>query len=1182
MKRVVLAGVDPASLADAVGGGSYTRGVAYFHQGAVAGVRWDVSRSALAGNVHGSAGELYTTTAFFTLVEGLPPQFEDGRCSCPVGFNCKHVVALILAATGAPGVPAPRTPSRPSPGPLPLSFLSPGPLPPEPPSAPSWERSLESLLGPGRDPVAGRSAEVPVAVELTLGPAGRPAPSPQPPARVQPLRLLARLVQPGQNGGWILGSLSWSKLASLRDQGGYHDAQLALLEEIYALYHARGQRAYYSYSYGSYGDERSIDLSAFPSAQLWALLDRAEAAGLQLRYARKRGTVPAYGSAELYLDVTASTPGGPLMVTPLIRVDGARGTGSGRGGESSGGSGSTGSGSTGSGDGASLAVRPLAFIGAEGHGLVYVDAAQAKGGDYAGWPFRLARLATGVPPALQRMALDAQPLEIPGGDQARFRDEYCPRLRHVATIISSDQSFRPPQITGPVLVLTAAYGPGHDVAVSWAWEYQVGDTPLRTPLPGSAVPGSAQAAGTADGYRDPDAERALLASLDLPLGRFGLLCSAGPPRGAAGGPEPAPAAGARLTGIDTMRLTTELLPLLAGHPGVRVEITGSPADYRAADDSLSIDLSTDEVPGDTDWFDLGVTITVAGHQVPFTDVFLALGRGESHLLLADGAYFSLDKPELRVLAALIEEARALADAPREGLRISRFQAGLWDELTDIGVVRHQARAWEQQVAGLLAVGAADQAEPPRLPATLTAVLRPYQLAGFQWLAFLWRHQLGGILADDMGLGKTLQSLALIAHARQGDPGLAPFLIVAPTSVVPNWAAEAARFVPGLTVVPVTETAARRGQPLGEVIAGADVVVTSYALLRIDYDRYAELGWSGLILDEAQFVKNHQSRTYQCARRLPAPFKLAITGTPMENNLMELWSLLSITAPGLFPSPARFRDFYARPIEAGGQAELLRQFRRRIRPLVKRRTKEHVAPDLPAKQEQVLEVELHPRHRRIYETHLQRERQKILGLIRDMNANRFTILRSLTLLRQLSLHAGLADEDQAALPCAKIDALLDQLRDVAGGGHRALVFSQFTGFLRMVAGRLDADGLPYCYLDGSTRDRAAVLAEFREGTAPVFLISLKAGGFGLNLTEADYCFLLDPWWNPATEAQAVDRTHRIGQTRNVMVYRLIAKDTIEEKVMALKQRKAELFTSVIDNGDAFGSALDADDIRGLIA
>jgi SNF2 family DNA or RNA helicase len=628
-----------------------------------------------------------------------------------------------------------------------------------------------------------------------------------------------------------------------------------------------------------------------------------------------------------------------------------------------------------------------------------------------------------------------------------------------------------------------------------------------------------------------------------------------------------------------MRFSTEVLPLLHGQPGVAVEISGEPADYREAGGSLRIGVSTDDMVGETDWFDLGVTITVEGREVPFTDVFRALSANESHLLLADGAYFSLEKPELQALRRLIEEARALQDKPDGPLRISRFQAGLWGELAELGVVDRQAKAWQRQVGGLLAVNSIERTPQP---ATLAARLRPYQVDGFGWLAFVWEHRLGGVLADDMGLGKTLQSLALICHAKKADPGIAPFLIVAPTSVVANWAAEAARFAPELTVVLIADTLRRRGQDLDEIITGADVAVTSYTLFRLDFEAYSAQDWSGLLLDEAQFVKNHQSKAYQCARRLPAPFKLAITGTPMENNLMELWSMLSITAPGLFPNPTRFRDYYARPIEKGGDGELLGQLRRRIKPLVKRRTKEQVAADLPAKQEQVLEVELHPRHRTIYQRHLQRERQKVLGLIDDIDRNRFTILRSLTLLRQLSLHAGLVDDMHSDMPSIKIDALVEQLLDVTGGGHRALVFSQFTGFLTKVRARLDAEGVDCCYLDGKTRDRAALIKRFKDGAVPVFLISLKAGGFGLNLTEADYCFLLDPWWNPATEAQAVDRAHRIGQTRNVMVYRLIAKDTIEEKVMALKARKAELFSSVMDDGNAFGARLDADDIRGLFA
>jgi SNF2 family DNA or RNA helicase len=433
----------------------------------------------------------------------------------------------------------------------------------------------------------------------------------------------------------------------------------------------------------------------------------------------------------------------------------------------------------------------------------------------------------------------------------------------------------------------------------------------------------------------------------------------------------------------------------------------------------------------------------------------------------------------------------------------------------------------------------------------------------------------------MGLGKTLQTLAMVCRAVESGEATAPFLVVAPTSVVPNWAHEAERFAPGLRVSVVSETAAKRRDSLDELAAEADLVVTSYTLLRLEADGYAALPWSGVVLDEAQMVKNHRAKSYRSVRMVPAPFKVALTGTPLENSLMDLWSLLSIVAPGLFPDPKRFGEHYRKPIERG-DAELLATLRQRIRPLMRRRTKEQVASELPPKQEQVLEIALSPRHRRVYETHLQRERQKLLGLLGDVERNRIAIFRSLTLLRQLSLHPGLVDGRYASVGSAKIDALADHLLEAVSEGHRALVFSQFTGFLRLVRDRLDEEGVAYSYLDGRTRRREEPIGAFKRGDVPVFLISLKAGGFGLNLTEADYCFLLDPWWNPATEAQAVDRTHRIGQTRNVMVYRLIAKDTIEAKVMALKARKAELFASVMDEGNAFGSTLDADDIRGLFA
>jgi SNF2 family DNA or RNA helicase len=378
------------------------------------------------------------------------------------------------------------------------------------------------------------------------------------------------------------------------------------------------------------------------------------------------------------------------------------------------------------------------------------------------------------------------------------------------------------------------------------------------------------------------------------------------------------------------------------------------------------------------------------------------------------------------------------------------------------------------------------------------------------------------------------------------------------------------------VVAIRETTTRSGTALSEMVAGADIVITSYGLFRREFDEYDVIDWAGLFLDEAQFVKNHTSQAHRRARMLQIPFKVAVTGTPMENNLMELWSLLAITAPGLMGDAKRFTTYYRNPVEREGDAERLAQLRRRIRPLMLRRTKEQVAADLPTKLEQVLELELVPRHAKVYQAYLQRERQKVLGMLGDMRKHRFEIFRSLTLLRQASLDVALVDEKHAGVPSTKLDALMEMVEEVVSDGHRVLIFSQFTRFLQSARSRVESAGIDLCYLDGKTRNRAKVIDRFQNGEVPVFLVSLKAGGFGLNLTAADYCILLDPWWNPATEAQAVDRTHRIGQTKKVMVYRMVAKDT-----MAMKAKKAALFANVIDSGELASGALTAEDIRSLI-
>jgi len=1085
-------GVDLSGVEDVVGARSFERGRAYARGGRVAVTGWDADTETLCGSVAGQGG-LYDTTAFFEAADDGSLELVDGECTCPVGWNCKHVAALVIAAVDSPAGPV-----RAHPAPT---------APPTPP--PAWEAPLQALVGAP----AARSTGTPLAIELGLKPTGM--------AGGRAWRLSARLMRPGARGGWINDQLAWGELEWRGRSGELRVDHVDLARELYAV--QRVQRpSSFGYSYG-YGAERAIDLSDC-GAQLWSVLAQARRIGVGLIHAGKGlGDVPAPVEGEIEIDVTRRTDGS-ARVAPVLRAE--------VGG-----------------------LAPVLFLGATGHGLVCADAADGSG------PLRLVRLTTPAPPALQALVLDGGELAIPAADLPRFAAEICPGLRSVAPVVSSDGSFTPPQISGPSLVLRARHGDGHALELGWAWAYQVGETTRRVPL------------GLDDGFagfRDPDAELALLDGTSLEaadLEHLGLLDAAGRP---AAGPA------VRLTGLDTMRAVSDLLPRLRAH-GIEVQAEGEPADYRDVADTLSIGVSTAGIAGERDWFDLGVTISVDGRELPFADVFVALAAGESRLLLEDGAHFSLAEPRLESLRALIEEARALVDAPPGELRISRYQAELWSELAALGVVTEQAQVWERQVGALLDLEALVDHEPP---ATLLGELRPYQREGFAWLATLWDLGLGGILADDMGLGKTLQALALICHARERDPDAGPILVVAPTSVVSNWVAEATRFAPSLTVEPVTDTLAKSRRSLEE-LTGADVVVTTYTLLRLDADAYGAVEWGGLILDEAQFVKNHRSKTYRCVRELRAPSKFALTGTPMENDLMELWSILSVTAPGLFPDPKRFAEHYARPIERAGDGERLARLRRRIRPLVKRRTKELVAPELPAKQEQLLELDLHPRHRKLYDTYLQRERQKILRLLGDFDRNRFTILKSITLLRRLSLHAGLVDASSDAVPCAKLDALVEQLDDVVAGGHRALVFSQFTGFLAKVRDRLEHDGIGTCYLDGSTRRRDRVLERFRSGDVPVFLISLKAGGFGLNLTEADYCFLLDPWWNPATESQAIDRTHRIGQTRPVSVYRMVARDTIEEKVVALARRKAELFSGVMDDGDLFAGAISAEDIRGLL-
>ena len=992
-------------------------------------------------------------------------------------------------------------------------------------ATPAWEVALSAVMG--RSAVAsldvaevGLQFEVMAARPPTKYGARTDADAPTPSRRIG-LRPVLR----GPNG-WLRNGISWSNLGYAawgRSPEAKHHRRL--LGEILALSNSGTSSLYYGYGQ----QQQLVFLDAFASRRIWDLLAEARDAGLPLVQAG-RAAGPVLVGRPVRMSMNADRVDGDLVLTPTLVSEDAR-----------------------------IAADCTLLIGEPSHGLAWWGLHGEPESDPKDRVLRVAPLSGPVPSELAVM-LNGPAIHVPARDEPRFLETFYPYLLRLVDVVASDESVRLPEPGPATLVLTAEPLPGHRLSVRWDWATTLGERTLSEPL-----------------WDDHGVD---LVDLRATVVRRVTEVVTKPSPELL---EPSPA-GARLASTATLsgdaliRFLTEVIPRLAGVDDVRVDAPDESFGYRETHDAPLITFAGQDGEERRDWFDLWVRVSVGGEEVAFDELFTALAQDWEYLILPSGAYFTLERAEFRQLRELIMEARALEDPPPGMLRVGRFQAGMWQDLAELGEITGQAAAWQRNVRSLAEAGASTR---QCVPKSLRARLRPYQRQGFRWLAALHEHGMGGILADDMGLGKTVQALALMCHARESNADGGPFLVVAPASVVHNWLAESARFAPHLDVRVIAQTKARRGVDLAEAVGAADVVITSYTLLRLEYDDYENLDWAGLILDEAQFVKNAGSESYRCAKRLPVDFKVAMTGTPLENNLAELWALCSITAPGLLSRLDRFTEYYRNPIEKGKDAERLAQLRRRIRPLMLRRRKDEVVADLPAKQEQVIELELDQRHRRVYQTYLQRERQKVLGLLGDMEKNRFQIFRSLTLLRQASLDVSLVDPKHGAIPSTKLDALVEQVRDLVAEGHRTLVFSQFTRFLDTARRRLEDTGVDCCYLDGKTRNRADVLAEFKTGTASAFLISLKAGGFGLNLAEADYCILLDPWWNPATEAQAIDRIHRIGQTRNVMVYRFVVKDTIEEKVMALKARKSELFASVLD-GDEFATArLTASDIRALL-
>ena len=570
-----------------------------------------------------------------------------------------------------------------------------------------------------------------------------------------------------------------------------------------------------------------------------------------------------------------------------------------------------------------------------------------------------------------------------------------------------------------------------------------------------------------------------------------------------------------------------------------------------------------------DWFDLHGEVEFGDQTAPLPELLKALARGDSMVRLGDGSFGVLPEEWLRQIASIA----GFAEVANGHVRFRPTQVGLLDALLalqpDPDVDAGFARARE----ALQRFGAIEPADPPP---TFVGALRGYQREGLGWLEFLRTFGFGGCLADDMGLGKTVMVLALLESHRK--TAARPSLVVAPRSVVFNWVREAERFSPALRVVEYTGTnRAAVLERLGEI----DLLVTSYGTLRRDAPRLREVDFEWVVLDEAQAIKNATTASAKAARLLQARHRLALSGTPVENHLGELWSLFEFLNPGMLGS----RGLLPRAGKGADAAAELQLVARALRPFILRRTKQQVASDLPARQEETLWCELDARERRLYDELRGHYRSALLGRIErsGLAKSKLQVLEALLRLRQAACHPGLLDPARCGETSTKIETLLPQLEEVREEGHKAIVFSQFTSLLGILRHHLDAAGVAYEYLDGRTRDREARVRRFQEDEdCRLFLISLKAGGLGLNLTAAEYVFLLDPWWNPAAEAQAIDRAHRIGQTRPVFAYRLIARDTVEERILELQRQKRDLAEAIITADHSVIASLTREELELLLA
>ncbi|MEO6521723.1 MAG: SNF2-related protein [Mucilaginibacter sp.] len=585
--------------------------------------------------------------------------------------------------------------------------------------------------------------------------------------------------------------------------------------------------------------------------------------------------------------------------------------------------------------------------------------------------------------------------------------------------------------------------------------------------------------------------------------------------------------------------------------------------------SSKIDL---EVKEGNDWFDIHAVVHFGPYQIPFMELRNHILNRKKEFILPSGEIAVIPEKWFSQYGNLL----AFAENDKS-LKLKKHHIGLINDLDDGAMAGIAINRKLQKLMDF------EQMDEVDMPVNFTGTLRHYQQAGYNWFHFLKDYNFGGCLADDMGLGKTIQTLALLQKNKEEAEAAgskATSLIIMPTSLIYNWLNEATKFAPQLRLM--VHTGALRNK-MPEAFGNYDVVITTYGITRIDIDVLKSFFFDYVILDESQNIKNPSSKSFRSVKLLKSRFKLILSGTPVENSVNDLWTQMSFINPGLLGSQQFFMNEFVTPIEKKKDEEKARKLQALIKPFVLRRTKEQVATELPPKTENLFYCQMSEEQAEVYENVKSEYRNELLKSLEDgtFAKSQMQVLQGLIKLRQIANHPSMIDENYEG-DSGKFENVTHTLTNVLEAGHKVLIFSQFVKQLNIYRRYMERENIPYLYLDGSTQNRGEIVKKFQEDeNTRVFLISIKAGGVGLNLTEADYVFILDPWWNPAVEQQAIDRTHRIGQTKNVFIYKFITKDSVEEKILALQQRKLKLSNALITTEESFIKSLSAEDIKEIL-